>query len=333
MGWKGTLRSLNALIKRAEREEQKNKNAKLRLQQRELKELQQMQLILARRQAFKNAENEVQEYEHYIKTLITLHTKVAEYINWQQLSLSSAPNPPTMHYKNRNAAIHDYQTFSPSFFQKIFKQTKKIKQLLKLTIEQAENEDKKYHKQLVEKFYLKLAKWESDVELSKKILNYDEEAFNYVLHNKSDLPNFCSNLTLELKQDKSIHISIYISGNDLIPTEIKTFLKSGKVSKKTMPKTRYYEIYQDHFCSLILRAARETFALLPIKTTVITLFDHMLDTSTGYLNDIPILSALIVKETIEKLNLNDIDPSEALKNFTHNMSFKKLSGFQAIEIL
>ena len=36
-------------------------------------------------------------------------------------------------------------------------------------------------------------------------------------------------------------------------------------------------------------------------------------------------------ETIEKLNLDMIDPSDSMRNFIHNMNFKKTSGFTAVE--
>ncbi|RKS86888.1 hypothetical protein DES39_0092 [Orbus hercynius] len=333
MGWKGTIRSLNASIKRSEREAQKNRNANIRLQQKQEKEFKQMQLAIERQLAFNNAADEVKEFENHLNALITLHVKTSKYIDWLELSISSKPNPPIMSYENKNIAVNAYETFSPNFFQKLFKRTNKIKKLLQQKIEIAENTDKELYKQSIKKFDLKLSEWKKDIELSKKVLSYDEESFNHILQNRSELPLACLKYKLDIKEDKLLRISIYINGQEIVPTEVKLLLKSGKVSTKKMSKTKYYEIYQDYVCSILFKVAREVFALLPVKETVITIFDHILDQSTAYLRDIPILSSLMINETINKLNIDKIDPSEALKNFSHNMSFKKTTGFEPVEIL
>lgn len=36
-------------------------------------------------------------------------------------------------------------------------------------------------------------------------------------------------------------------------------------------------------------------------------------------------------ETIEKLNLDMIHPSDSMRNFIHNMNFKKTSGFSEVK--
>jgi hypothetical protein len=57
----------------------------------------------------------------------------------------------------------------------------------------------------------------------------------------------------------------------------------------------------------------------------------MLDTSTGRMIDQCILSVAILPETLDELNLETIDPSDSMKNFTHNMKFSKTTGFQPVQ--
>ena len=100
-----------------------------------------------------------------------------------------------------------------------------------------------------------------------------------------------------------------------------------------MPKTKFYEIYQDYVCGCVLRIARELFALLPIEMTVITANGKAVNTKTGYLEDQPILSVAIPRETLSGLNFNLLDPSDSMANFVHMMKFMKTKGFQQVETL
>ncbi len=98
-----------------------------------------------------------------------------------------------------------------------------------------------------------------------------------------------------------------------------------------MPKGEFYELYQDYVCSCVLRVAREVFSLLPIDRVLIHAVDDLLNGSTGHVQEQTILSTLVMKEAFLKLNLEHIDPSSAMKNFIHNMDFKKSSGFSPVE--
>jgi hypothetical protein len=57
----------------------------------------------------------------------------------------------------------------------------------------------------------------------------------------------------------------------------------------------------------------------------------MLDTATGHMTDQPILSVLLPRATMESLEFDALDPSDALRNFNHQMDFKKSKGFSRIE--
>ena len=98
-----------------------------------------------------------------------------------------------------------------------------------------------------------------------------------------------------------------------------------------MPKGEFFTIYQDYVCGAALRAANELFALLPIDMVFVTAVDDLLNTSTGHKEEQPILSVAIPRGTLDSLNLSNIDPSDAMTNFVHNMIFKKTKGFEAVE--
>jgi hypothetical protein len=105
------------------------------------------------------------------------------------------------------------------------------------------------------------------------------------------------------------------------------------LSTKAWQKGRFHEVYQDYVCGAVLRVANELCALLPVESVLVTAVDDMLDSSTGKLRQQALLSILVPRSTLEALNLELVDPSDALANFIHRMSFKKTTGFSPIEPL
>jgi hypothetical protein len=73
--------------------------------------------------------------------------------------------------------------------------------------------------------------------------------------------------------------------------------------------------------------------LLPVEAVVVHATSDLLNTSTGHLEEQPIVSAAIVKDTLGKVNLDALDPSDAMSNFVHNMDFRKTRGLMAVERL
>ena len=127
--------------------------------------------------------------------------------------------------------------------------------------------------------------------------------------------------------------TLNVNGENVIPTEIRSLTKSGKLSIKPMPKNKFYEIYQDYVCGSALRIARELFALLPVDMIIVNAIGSLLNKQTGHLEDTPILSIAIPRKTFDMLNFENLDPSDSLNNFVHNMDFKKGKGFGPVEVL
>jgi hypothetical protein len=82
-----------------------------------------------------------------------------------------------------------------------------------------------------------------------------------------------------------------------------------------------------------LRIAREICALLPIDGFIITAEDEILNSATGKIDPQPILSVYVRRATLQSLNFERVDPSDAMKNFVHNMDFKKTQGFKPVVVV
>ena len=120
---------------------------------------------------------------------------------------------------------------------------------------------------------------------------------------------------------------------EVVPAEELSLTKTGKVSRKKMSATRSLSLYQDHVVSATFRVAREIFALLPIPVALVHAAVARLDTRTGHTENVPILSVAFDRATFEELNLDAIDPSDALEGFDHAMEFKKTTGFAPVKVI
>jgi hypothetical protein len=133
--------------------------------------------------------------------------------------------------------------------------------------------------------------------------------------------------------ENEIHVSFEINATKVIPEKALSLTKTGKLSEKAMSKTAYYDLPQDYVCSCALRIARDMFALLPVRDVYVHVFENRLNSSTGHEEKLVILSARYDLPTVNHLNFDQLDPSDALTNFQHAMSFKKTKGFEEVQII
>src|SRR3989442_10033966 len=109
---------------------------------------------------------------------------------------------------------------------------------------------------------------------------------------------------------KVIECELKVNGRDVIPADAKSLTAAGKLVVKTMPRTRFHEIYQDYVCGCVLRLAREMFALLPVDTVILTATVDGIDSRTGHAAELPVLSVAARRSEIESLDFERLDPSD-----------------------
>ncbi len=131
--------------------------------------------------------------------------------------------------------------------------------------------------------------------------------------------------------DSLVDVDVHISKEEVIPDFELRQTSTGKLSKKKMSKSRFNELYQDHICSSIIRVSRELFAYLPLEKARVNAIGKVINSSTGHLEEQPLLSVIMIPGTINSLNLDTIDPSDSMQNFVHNMKFSKVNGFSPVD--
>lgn len=314
MGWKGTLRSIESVVRAAERDAMRRQ-----------RELDKQQKQYDKMQELEHAEYEVEIYENHIEIIQSLHKECGDSINWQEINSSLEPRNPK---KLENAAKVKTESYTPGFIDKIFNRVDKKREEFERNISRAKAKDDENYKNCI-------SEWKESVVLSKLLLAGNGGAKIAAIKefsHFSEITNLGSRVSFSIGDNSIIEATIHIHGDDIVPDEVKSLLKSGRLSVKKMPKGKFNELYQDYVCSCVLRVANELFSVIPDDLVVVTAIDELLNTKTGHLEKSPILSVCVSRSTLGSLNMDSIDPSDSMNNFIHNMSFKKTTGFESVAV-
>ncbi len=329
------------------------------------KELAKQQKEYERLSMLEQAALEVKQYDNYIERLLTIHRDCSDEYNWIELEKTQPPSQPIFRNKpnlKQVAEIHDNENYytniidnyKPNFFARLFKVDRRKLKTWKNLLEQGKEDDKiktqNVREQVAKDYDSNIKNWEKECEnlkkkyeedfaeytelinLANKVNNGNLDSFAYIIQEVEpfkEISEFGSEVEVAICSRIKAKAIIQIHDDTVIPKQAKTLLKSGKVSVKDMAIGRFNEIYQDYICSVALRIARDLFAILPLEEVIVTAKGNCLDKTTGRMEIVPLLSVLFVREIMKNLNFDAIDPSDAMKNFKCNMSFKKSQGMDS----
>jgi len=316
------LRSIVAAQRRKERES-------LRSQ----RELDQQKKHIEKMQEYERALFEVRVFENQLEVLLSIHKECGDPWDWISIQASGPPLKPSKTNHLELAAQSELTTYKPNMFDKLLRKANSKRDQLTLAIEKAKQADEINYQEAIQNYEQELQEWKKLTEIAVGILSDQDEAYleaiNFI-NPFSEISQLGSSMEFQY-ENKVIEATFHVNGEDVMPSDTKTVLKSGKLSVKKMSKTKFYGLYQDYVCGAVLRVARELFALLPIDMILVTAMGSLLNTQTGYMEEEPILSIVIPRETLDSLNFDMLDPSDSMSNFVHNMKFKTTSGFTKVE--
>ena len=174
------------------------------------------------------------------------------------------------------------------------------------------------------------------VPLAERVLAGDIDAYFEVIEEVApfdDLLEYGSGFEIGTDIPNILEIEFQVKSKEVVPENKLSLTSSGALSDKPLAKGAYYDLVQDYVASTILRVARDSFALLPIDTVLIHATDRVLNTATGIEEYMTLVSCRISRYTVEKINFEFVDHSDALTNFEFNMKFKKTAGFEPVDRL
>jgi hypothetical protein len=323
MGWRGTLRSIAAASRRAEREAQ-SRHRQLLAQQKQLNRMAELE----------RASYEVDLYRARMDALLSVHKDASDDWDWHSIRASGPPEPPQRLDDSERAARDLQVKYVPSLTDKILGRTERKHKDLAASVEAAKLEDSQRYQQALDQNKLDVSEWQRLQSLAEGVLNGDLTAYETVIRETnpfSEIGDLGSSVSFTIDNSRIIEVNLDVNSEAVIPPEEKILLQSGKLSTKKIPKSKFYEIYQDYVASCLLRVARELFALLPVEMVVAHAVGEVLNSATGHLEKQPILSVAIPAKTLRSFKFDSIDCSDSLSNFVHRMKFSRTKGFSPID--
>jgi len=234
MGWKGAVRSIAATQRRAEREA-------IRRQ----RELERQHKQLEKMEGIERAAYEVQVYENYIERIQSVHKECADQWNWDTVK-STPPSKPERSdfYEHEEAAKTELAQFKPSILDKVLGRTDAKRASLTEAIEEAKKSDQQEYELATTNYNQEYENWEILCKVADKVLAGDPAGYLEAIEQANpfdEVEELGSGLKIGAESNQPIEANIYVHSEEIIPTEAKTQLKSGKLSIKKMPKTKFYE--------------------------------------------------------------------------------------------
>lgn len=298
-----TWRQIQSAARGREREAQKR--------QRELGRLAKEQ---AKQTAEEQARLEVETYENRLEVLLTVHKEQSEACDWGALASSLPPPRPENLWNRELRAKQRLRVASPQ-------QRLQAESLVAL----ARSEDEQAFNEALNAYDSERSYWQRMSELARRILAGEPQAYSKALaefSSLSEISELGSSINFTVHNSKLIEAALKVNGTKAIPSEVKTLTATGRLSVRAMARGRFHEVYQDYVCGCMLRVAREAFALLPVDTVLITAFVDAVIARTGQAVEQPVLSAVMPRSVVGRLDFERLDPSDSFENFMHRGDFK-----------
>jgi len=284
----------------------KTTNRQQRDQLKRQKELERALRDAAKYEDQQRAKLEVDAHNALLESLLSVHQQSADPIDWKAMAFALPPHAPTFYSKNylrkmlSRFLIRDTRGRADDEIQEMWQQ------------------DEQDYKARCSEHQKNIEKWAELKNLAFRILSGDLTAFGEALRvfqPFSELSELGSEIRFKAYDFKKVSCTLKINGLEIIPNETKALTAAGKLSVKVMPKSKFYDIYQDFACGCCLRIGREIFSLLPVEYVLANIEVSEVDTTSGRYANITILSVLLDRPTLERLNFTQLDPSDSMQNF------------------
>lgn len=276
------------------------------------------------RKEIQTAAELVQMYDSLIDSLTTVHENISDPIDWEKISTSTPPfdveNEDGPNVKELKRQIDEFKT---TWRDRFFNRVEARKRDLYEQMDKAIEEDKVIYNT-----------WETERNTAQKVLNDNLKTWSAVIARVNpfeDIKNLGSSITFKFISPKKVIAKLDIHNRSVVPTTVLSLTKTGKLSERNMAKGKYLQLYQDYVCSCALRIARDFFNILPVGEVIVNVYDEAPAESVEEYGCI--LSVSFPREQIESINFYNIDCSDTIEQFQHNMKFLKTKGFKFVEEL
>jgi hypothetical protein len=168
-------------------------------------------------------------------------------------------------------------------------------------------------------------KWEENYPFIRKVIEGDMDSWRECVKKYANFHQNCDvakAYSLHVHDSKTIECDVYLHEmEEIIPSKIEKTTKKGKIRYLNMPKTKRYELYQNHVYSCLNKIVNDLFAVLPCDRVFI---NGIIGSGE---NHKPILSSVIERKQHQQRRC----PKRTIERHRHMVTFKKRSGFYPLK--
>jgi hypothetical protein len=331
MSWRQYVRAVEAENRRRQRESARVQRELVREQRRQEKHDRER----AAAEAKLLAANEAEQFETYLVNLVSLHHECPSACDWKAILAAQPPPPATRGDGQEVAARAALASYRPSLLERLSGGARRRRAELERLVTDGRTADDREFDAARERHRSECASVAASKTLAARVLSRDCAAYKDALSSAGaleDLVAFGTATRIDGVEQDVVAIGCTLD-DEIVPREEVKLSSSGKLTTKEMASGRFWTLYQDHVCSAALRIAREVFEVLPVSRVVVNIQGRQLDTTTGHMEPVTLLAVNIPRERLGVLNLEQLDPSDSMKNFQHRMKFKKTAGFTPVDAM
>ncbi len=318
MGWRGALRSGMATYRRIERDNERQRRLALKSE------------------TVQRAADAVEAYDAYVARLKAIHQGCSPAVDWYSVRDQLAPEKPTRGSSAEDAARAALDRFRPSLLDRLLQRVERRRAALVAAVPSARLDDDAAYEAALATFREEHVQWEEEARVATLVLARDPAGYSAALAELAPgaaVNGLGSRIAYTNLLPDLAEVTLQVNGPEVLPTTTLTLTRAGNLSTRPMAKAAFTTLYEDYVCSCLLRIVGETFAVLPVDHVLATAVDNVLDSSIGHQVEATIVSVGVSRDRFNALRLDRIDPSDALRGFTHRMRLKRGSGFSAVDKL
>ena len=282
------------------------------------------------------AKLEVQQFENYLELLVSVHRQDGLSWDWNASATAPPPAEPTRSSQAEDAATRERQAYEAGFLDKLFRKVEKKHADLDAAIVAGRKADDDAYQGALRKWHDDHETWQREQALGSRVVARDPNVYSEALAYAGafdEVAAYGADVAVGQCSEEAVTIQIAIRDPEIVPTEIVKLTASGKLSTKAMPNGQYWALYQDHVCSCAIRAASEALAALPVRRVIVNSGGTEVSSTTGHPEAVTHLAVHFTREQLAAINLERIDPSDSMTNFSHRMKFAKTKGFKPVDAI
>lgn len=273
---------------------------------------------IARLKQLEQNKKEADAHAKELDFITNLHVECSESIDWLSI-FSEMPPPPVIKHNENRLKVESVCLLAAGEQPLLDDAVKKDEDAYRVETEKANKE------------YSEFIQMKS---LAKRLINHEPEAYKEAisLYNPfSSLPEIGSRFNFQFNSKSVVTCFLYLNPPESMPTEAKTLTSTGKLSVKQIKKNDRRDLYRDHVCSSVIRAAREIHAILPIETVIVNALINAQNESNAGENAVA-LSMKISSDAAENFDTS-VDPYTFVMQRSARIKLSKKSErvFDSIE--